>query len=329
MNPDEVDHIERLQQKVFRPNSFNQAKKTAENLLSDLKKGVKKLQDEEAKMHVRLSNLLKSNSIFNGFSEQEYLEDVLGEDTPSRRIAIARLMKDTNKGISDIGSQLKFPFADGSKPTEKLAKLRLVNEFKINPTEFLLLPDTGQDALFVDEKAKKISRAKEMTSKTNRSIDAITELDDVVIVWCMKYKGGTAAVGGSGQTDQGTTEGKHFSEFFEKTHQSGKEVVYKGKPVFFANLVYGGQFNDHKRIVGNEMAFKLNYDCKRSFNISLDRVSDIIKSFKSQEINLDTILESLYNKYAYDIEYTGKPKEDEKARLLEWTHDTNLITETV
>ena len=329
MNPDEVDHIEELQQTLFRPNSFNQAKKTAENLLADLKKGVKKLKGEEAKMYIRLSNLLKSNSIFNGFSEQEYLEDVLGEDTPSRRIAIARLMKDTNKGISDIGSQLTFPFTDGSKPTEKLAKLRLVNEFKITPAEFLLLPDTGPDALFVDDKAGRISRAKDMTSKTNRSVDAITELQNVVIVWCMKYKGGTAAVGGSGQTDQGTTEGKHFSEYFEKVKQSGKEVLYKNKPVFFANLVYGGQFNDHKRIVGNELAFKLKYNCQRSFNISLDRVKDVIDYFKNTKINLDNCLEDLYNKYAYDIEYTGKPKEDEKARLLEWTNDTNLIIETV
>ena len=155
----------------------------------------------------------------------------------------------------------------------------------------------------------------------------ITELKNVVIVWCMKYKGGTAAVGGSGQTDQGTTEGKHFSEYFEKRHSSGKEVIYNGKPVFFANLVYGGQFNDHKRIVGNEMAFKLDYDCKRSFNISLDRVKDVIEFFKGKNIKLDTALDMLYNKYAYNIEYTGNPKKTEKARLLEWTN-TNSIMET-
>lgn len=328
MNPDEVDHIEELQQNVFRPNSFNQAKQTAAKLLTDLKKGVKKLKGEEAKMYVRLSNLIKSNSIFEKYSEQQYLEDLLGDETPSQIIAMNRLMKDTNKGISDINSQLNFPFTDGSKPTEKLAKLRLVNEFRVNPKEFLLLPDTGPDALFVDDKAERISPSKEMTSKTNRSVDAITELKNVVIVWCMKYKGGTAAVGGSGQTDQGTTEGKHFSEYFEKVKQAGKEVLYKGKPVFFANLVYGGQFNDHKRIVGNELAFKLKYDCLRSFNISLDRVKEVIDYFKNTETNLDSALEDLYNKYAYDIEFTGKPKEDEKARLLEWTN-TSLIIETV
>jgi hypothetical protein len=328
MNPDEVDHIEQLQQTVFRPNSFNQAKETAQTLLAALKKGNKKLKGEEAKMYIRLSNLLRSSAVFAGFTEQEYLEDILGPDSPAQRIAITRLMKDTNKGISDIGDQLDFPFTDGSKPTEKLGKLRLVKDLGVRSEEFLLLPDTGPSALFVDEKTGKISRADDMDYKTNRSVDAITELDNVVIVWCMKYKGGTAAVGGSGQTDQGTTEGKHFSEYFEKRKQSGKEVIYNNKPVFFANLVYGGQFNDHKRIVGNEMAFKLDYDCKRSFNISLDRVKNVIEFFKEKEINLDTALERLYNKYAYDIVFTGKPKTAEKARLLEWTN-TNLIIETV
>jgi hypothetical protein len=90
MNPDEVDHIEQLQQTVFRPNSFNQAKQTAQSLLAALKKGTKKFKGEEAKMYIRLTNLLKSNSVFAGFTEQEYLDDVLGKDTPSRRIAIAR-----------------------------------------------------------------------------------------------------------------------------------------------------------------------------------------------------------------------------------------------
>ena len=123
-------------------------------------------------MYIRLTNLLKSNSVFAGFTEQEYLDDVLGKDTPSRRIAIARLMKDTNKGISDIDDQLDFPFEDGAKPTEKLGKLRLVNDFGVNSEEFLLLSDTGPSALFVDEKTGKISRADGMTYKTNRSVDA-------------------------------------------------------------------------------------------------------------------------------------------------------------
>jgi len=329
MNPDEVDSIEHLQQTVFRPNSFQQAKITAKNLLSSLVNGGK-IDKEEKAMQIRLNNLLKSNAVFNGFTEAEYLEDCLKEDTPSRRIAIARLMKDTNKGISDIDDQIKFTFEDGSKPTEKLAKLRLVEEFNLDRSKFVLLLDAGDDRLIIDEKGRQLIRAGDLKNKSKvRSIDAISELKGAVIIWCMKYKGGTAAVGGSGQKDQGTTEGAHMAKLIEDWHNSGGALEYKGKPVFFANLVYGGQFNDHKRIVENEMTFKSDRDCYRSFNISLDQVKNVIDYFDKSKLNLDSCLKDLYNKYAYDIEYTGKPKEEEKARLLEWTNATNLIIETV
>lgn len=328
MNPDEVDSIEHLQQTVFRPNSFNQAKETARNLLNSLTNGGK-IGKEEKAMQIRLSNLIKSNAEFNGYTEAEYLADCIGEDGPARRIAIARLMKDTNKGISDIDDQIKFPFEDGSKPTEKLAKLRLVNEFGLDSTKFMLLLDAGDDRLVIDESDRRLIDAGSLKKKAKvRSIDAISELKNAVIIWCMKYKGGTAAVGGSGQKDQGTTEGAHMAKLIEDWYNIGTPLEYKGKPVFFANLVYGGQFNDHKRIVENEMTFKSDRDCYRSFNISLDRVKSVIDYFDNDTINLDNSLKDLYNKYAYDIEYTGNPKEDEKARLLEWTN-TNLIIETV
>lgn len=329
MNPDEVDSIEYLQQTVFRPNSFKQAKETARNLLDSLTNGGK-IGKEEKAMQIRLSNLIKSNAEFNGYSEEEYLADCIGDDSPARRIAVARLMKDTNKGISDIDDQIKFPFDDGSKPTEKLAKLRLVNEFGLDPRKFMLLLDAGDDRLVIDESERRLIDAGSLKKKSKvRSIDAISELKNAVIIWCMKYKGGTAAVGGSGQKDQGTTEGGHMAKLIEDWYANGAPLVYKGKPVFFANLVYGGQFNDHKRIVENEMTFKSDRNCHRSFNISLDCVKSVIDYFDNGTINLDNSLEDLYNKYAYDIEYTGNPKEDEKARLLEWTNATNLIIETV
>lgn len=329
MNPDEVDSIEHLQQTVFRPNSFKQAKETAQKLLAYYEKK-EKLSKEGKEMQIRLTNLIKSNAEFNGFTEAEYLRDCLEKDTPARRIAIVRLMKDTNKGNKGYETQIDFPFTvSGEKFHEALAKRRLMLDFSLDDDLFALLPDTGPEALFVDEKNGKISKASEMNYKTNRSIDAISDLKTVAIAWCMKYKGGTAAVGGSGQTDQGTTEGAHFSKVFESWHQKSKEITYKGKPVFFANLVYGGQFNDHKRIVGNELAFKLDHDCKRSFNISLDRVKEVIDYLNKDKLNLDISVKDLYNKYGYDIEFTGKAKPAEKARLLEWTIDTNLITETV
>ena len=68
MNPNEVDRIEALQQTLFRPHSFNQAKEIAKNLLTALNNGSKKFKGEEAKMYIRLSNLLKSNAVSNPLS---------------------------------------------------------------------------------------------------------------------------------------------------------------------------------------------------------------------------------------------------------------------
>lgn len=319
MNPNELDEIELLQQTVFRPNSFKQAKDTAKSLLARLK-SASKLTKEETAMQVRLSNLLRSNSVFAGYTEQEYLEDLFVDDSPSRRIAVARLMKDTNKGISDINDIITFSFTDGSKPTEKLAKRRLVETFGMDPNKFMLLLDAGPDRLMLDEKNKQLALARDLDAKAKaRSIDAISVLKNAVIIWCMKYKGGTAAVGGSGQKDQGTTEGAHMAKHIEDWYAANAPLEHQGKPVFFANMVYGGQFNDHKRIVENEMSFKSDRDCHRSFNISLDRVKEVIDFFDADQFQLDGSLQELYNKYAYDIEYTGNAKPAEKARLLEWT----------
>ena len=241
MNPNEVDKFEELQRIKFRPNSFEQAKSTANTLKEGLEKKLKKLGKEEKAMLIRLDNLLKGNSAFDGFTSIDYLKDILSKDTPGNRIAIARLMKDTNKGIADIDKQISFPFTDGSKPTEKYAKLRLIEEFGVSSKDFMLLPDAGPNRLLLDEKGKKLSFAKDLNTKSKvRSIDAISNLKNVVIIWCMKYKGGTAAVGGSGQKDQGTTEGAHMAEIVERLHADGNSLVYNGKPVFFANMVYGG-----------------------------------------------------------------------------------------
>ena len=319
MNPDEIDRIEQLQQTLFRPHSFNQAKEIAKNLSTALNFGSKKFKGEEAKMYIRLSNLLKGNTVFAGFTEQEYLNDVLGDDTPSRRIAISRLMKDTNKGISDINDQIDFPFTDGSKPTEKLAKLQLIKDFGIASEKFMLLPDAGPDRLMLDEKGKRLILAKDLESKAKvRSIDAVSVLSHAVIIWCMKYKGGTAAVGGSGQKDQGTTEGAHIAKAIEDMYELGKPLEYGGKPVFFANMVYGGQFNDPKRIFENEMSFKSDRDCVRSFNISIDAVKSVMDYFDSDNVNIDIAVETLYNKYGYDIEYTGRLKPQELNRLTKY-----------
>jgi hypothetical protein len=185
--------------------------------------------------------------------------------------------------------------------------------------DFMLLPDAGPNRLLLDEKGKKLAIAKDLNAKSKvRSIDAISDLKNVVIIWCMKYKGGTAAVGGSGQKDQGTTEGAHMAELVERLYAEGNALMYNDKPVFFANLVYGGQFNDPKRIFENEMSFKSDKDCLRSFNISLDAVKNVMDSLNKPKIDLDKAVEMLYNKYGYDIEYTGKVKPQEQLRLNKW-----------
>lgn len=318
MNPDEFDDIEYLQQTVFRPNSFKQVKDNARKLLSDLQKG-KNLTGDVKALNLRLSNLIKSNDELQEMPKEDYLNDIIEGKGPGTKLATARLMKDTNKGISNLDEQMNFTFKDGSKPTEKLAKHRLITEYNVDPKDFILLPDGTDSALFVDEDTREVRPKSNIKIKRNRSIDAITELDDKVIVWCMKYKGGTAAVSGSEQSDQGTREGAYMAKFFEATHKEGKEVTYNGNPVFFANLVYGAQFNDPKRIVENELAFRTEYHCYRSFNISIGRVADVINTFKESKEPLDVLLESVYNTYGYDIYYRGKAKGTAKQRIIEWT----------
>lgn len=317
MDPDEFDSIEHLQQTVFRPDSFNRVKETARSLLSDLQNN-NRLKGEEKALDIRLTNLIKSNVELQGLSKEDYLNDVIEGKSPGAKLATARLMKDTNKGISNLDELMNFSFTDGSKATEKLAKHRLITDYGVDSNDFLLLPDAGPDAIFIDEDSKQVRRKADIKIKKNRSVDAITELDDKVIVWCMKYKGGTAAVGGSGQSDQGTSEGKEMSKFFEATHKQGQDITYNGKPVFFANLVYGAQFNDPKRIVENELAFRTEYRCYRSFNISISRVADVINHFKNSEESFDDLLQSVYNKYGYNIYYRGNAKGTTKQRLTEW-----------
>jgi len=337
MNPAEQDKYEELQRNTFRPHSFEQAKITAKSLKEKLAKldkqdsfeelfpgGKKnkqkdlKLSKEEKSMLIRLENLLKGNSAFDDFSLVDYLSSI-ETDNPASRIAIARLMKDTNKGISDIDDQMQFPFTDGSKPTEKYAKLRLIEDFGMNADDFMLLPDAGDNRLLIDERNKKLDLAKNLKSKAKvRSIDAISNLSHVVIIWCMKYKGGTAAVDGSGQKDQGTTEGAHMANLIEDMHESGNSLTYKDKPVFFANMVYGGQFNDPKRIFQNEMSFKSDRDCFRSFNISIDAVKNVMDELNKPSLDLDVVLTTLYDKYGYDIDYNGRVKPQEQLRLNKW-----------
>ena len=83
-------------------------------------------------------------------------------------------------------------------------------------------------------------------------------------------------------------------------------------------MVYGGQFNDPKRIFENEMSFKSDKECVRSFNISIDAVKNVMNLLDNPKTNLDSAVDTLYNKYGYDIEYTGKLKPQEITRLKKY-----------
>lgn len=324
MNPDEFDRYEKLQASVFRPASVKDTPNIAKDLLKILDSGKQpRSGNPEGKLYVRITNALRSNEFLQSHgSVRDYISAVADIDiknpTMTDLITLDRLKLDTNKGSFYQSQYMDYEFEDGSKATEKEAKDRLMKEFGVSSEDFLLLPDAGPEALFIDDDTKEIRSAANIKVKRNRSIDAIIEFDDKVIAVSMKYKGGTAGVGGSGQSDQGTTEGKESSKLFETAHKKGKEFTYKGKPVFYASLVYGSQFNDPKRIVENELAFRTDYRCYRSFNISLTRVADLINYFKTSKEPLDDLLQSVYNKYGYDINYRGNPKGTTKQRLTEW-----------
>ena len=63
------------------------------------------------------------------------------------------------------------------------------------------------------------------------------------------------------------------------------------------------------------MSFKSDKDCIRSFNISIDAVKNVMDLLDNPKTNLDSAVDMLYNKYGYDIEYTGKLKPQEITRL--------------
>jgi hypothetical protein len=321
MNPAEPDRYEELQENVFRPAAVQDVAKVAQNLLDQIKSKSKIASSSaEGKLNVRLSNILKGNKyIRDAGSKEDFLKAIATGKGLLALIVFDRLKLDTNKGNFYQEQHMQYSFDDGAKATEKEAKQRLIDEFKMKKDQFLLLPDAGPDAIYLVEKQNKLVRAGDVNERIDgRSVDAITELPGCVIAWVMKYAGGTAGVDGSGQTDQKTTEGIKYSKIFESAYQKNKQITYRGKPVFMGYLVYGSQFtNSTKRIVQNELGFKRDYDCKRSFNITISRVKEVI-DFLEKEKQFDNSIETLYNNYGYDIEYTGRPKQKELDRLTQW-----------
>jgi hypothetical protein len=324
MNPAEVDRYEELQQTVFRPASIKDTPRVAKNLLDQIRSKSKiKSGTPEEKLNVRLTNRLKGNAHIRSLGNKEfYLERISNSNIhdPMDVLVLDLLKLDTNKGNFYQEQNMQYLFTDGAKATEKEAKQRLIEEFGLDPNKFLLLPDAGLDAIYLSEKQNKLVRAGDVNERIEgRSVDALTALPNCYIAWVMKYAGGTAGVDGSGQTDQKTTEGIKYSKIFESAYQSCIQISYNDKRVFMGYMVYGSQFtNSTKRIVQNELGFKRDYDCKRSFNITISRVKDVIDYLELQT-QFDNSLEEIYNRYGYDIAYTGRPKQKELNRLTEWT----------
>ena len=323
MNPDEVDRYEELQQTIFRPASVKDTPRVAKNLLALIKTKSKiKSGTPEEKLNVRITNRLKGNAYIRSLGNKEfYLQRVSESDinNPMDVLVLDLLKLDTNKGNFYQEQEMKYEFSDGSKAPEKEAKDRLMKEFGMSTDQFLLLPDAGPDAIYIEEKQHKLVRAGDVNERIDgRSVDALTECSNCYIGWVMKYAGGTAGVDGSSQKDQKTSEGIKYSKIFESAYQANDQITYKGKPVFMGYMVYGSQFtNNTKRIVQNELGFKRDYDCYRSFNITISRVKDIIDYLESEK-RFDNSIKEIYNKYGYDIEYKGRPKQKELNRLTEW-----------
>lgn len=318
MNPNEHDRYEQRQYEEYRPEATKDVPVVAGNLLYLITKSQRpKGGTQEEKLYIRITNMIASNVMFKNYS----VEDILNMlSTPKwddlSYITLCHQLKlDTNKGSYYQTKLNNYDFEDGNKATEQEAKDRLIKEYGMASEDFLLLPDSGPDAIYVDEKNNTLIKAKDKKFSLKRSIDAITETDSFVIAWGMKYKGGTAAMDGSTQADQGKYEGANMSKLFEDAYHNGNEITYNGKPVFFVNLVYGSQFQTEKRIVENELAFKPEINCKRSMNCSLTNVVNIISEFKSNETSVDNVVDILYDKYAYDINYTGRKGRE---RLKEW-----------
>jgi hypothetical protein len=128
----------------------------------------------------------------------------------------------------------------------------------------------------------------------------------------MKYKGGTAAASGSGQSDQ-STEAIHIAKHIEDNAKNGKVLTYNGKPVFYANLVYGAQFQGAKgikRIYENELSLRRGTKgISQCFNVSLSMINIVATAIDTELENstpLSDVLKNVYNLHGLNIEVKGK-----------------------
>jgi ferritin-like protein len=273
----------------------------------------------------KIQNRVKSNRLFTlGVDDIEWCKELVNDFNLSKsntKLIAMVLGKSTNQGLKEFDELVDMTGITGSsKATESFAKKILVEEYNVPNDQFELQDSTGNGRLIYDPEKNEIRY--DSDKSIFRSIDAIMVLDFCVVVFCMKYKGGTAAVSGSGQSDQ-STEFSHVAKHVEDHAKKGNFLTYQNKPVFYANLVYGKQFlgaMGTKRIYENELSLRqqAGKNIVQSFNVSLSKVNEVANAINTEIKNgteLTSVLKNVYNIHGLNIEVRGKNK-DELAKYI-------------
>lgn len=323
MDPEEEDPYETFQCSTARPYAAKRTPEIAEwylkgyQFLPGKNHPLTKVQRSELKQFCeKIQNRIKSNRLFLlGVDDKEWCKELVADPTLSKstnKLLAMVLGKSTNQGLKEFDQLVDMSNITGSGyATESFAKKILVEEYGVLDSEFELQDSIGEGRLIYDPEKNEVRYDAEKS--VFRSIDAIMHLSNCVIIFCMKYKGGTAAAGGSGQSDQ-STEATHIAKHIEDHAKNGNLLTYQGKPVFYANLVYGAQFQGTKgvkRIYENELSLrqKTGKDVVRCFNISLSKVNDVTTAINNEIKKgtlLTSVLKNVYNAHGLNIEVSGK-----------------------
>jgi hypothetical protein len=323
MDASEEDAYEIFQASTARPYAAKKTPEIAEwylkgyHQLSGRDHPLSKVQRGELKQFCeKIQNRVKSNRLFVlGIDDIEWCKDLANDPTlikSSNKLMAMVLGKSTNQGLKEFDELVDMTGITGStKATESFAKKILVEEYGVLDDQFELQDSTGNGRLIYDPEKNEIRY--DSDKSIFRSIDAMMTLTHCIIIFCMKYKGGTAGSDGSGQSDQ-STEHSHVAKHVEDHAKNGKFLMYQGKPVFYANLVYGKQFlgaKGIKRIYENELSLRqqAGKNIVQCFNISLGKVNDVANAINDElknNTNLTSVLTNVYNTHGLNIEVSGK-----------------------
>jgi hypothetical protein len=323
MDSSEEDPYEIFQASTARPHAAKRTPEIAGWYLKDYqhlpgrKNPLTHAQRAELKQFcTKIQNRIKSNRLFTlGVDDIEWCKDLVNDPMltkSSNRITAMVLGKSTNQGLKEFDELVDMTGITGSsKATESFAKKILVEEYNVPDDQFKLQDSTGSGRLIYDPEKNEIRY--DSDKSVFRSIDAVMALTHCIIIFCMKYKGGTAAAPGSSQDDQ-STEATHIAKHIEDHAKNGNLLTYQRKPVFYANLVYGAQFQGSKgikRIYENELSLhqQTGKNISRCFNISLSKVNDVANALNNEiksGTSLTSVLNIVYNTHGLNIEVSGK-----------------------